>query len=206
NGKWVPGFTVDQAQQVFQFYYDLMFTDKSVPPFSIGWEWDDMDPAFAAGTIAMVQNGAWMASRMSDGVNSSSWKTAAFPYSSNPSTYMEVKVEGVGSFTKNKQAVIDFAKWLYSRDNMVYVTRTDNLPSRSDAPQSQYWVNDPVWKGTFLNTVKDGFSFPAIPLAPVFQASMANVQEVLFQRMTPQQSAQDFYNKVKDYLDTEVNK
>jgi ABC-type glycerol-3-phosphate transport system substrate-binding protein len=205
NGKWVPGFTVDQAEQVFQFYYDLMFTDKSVPPFSIGWEWDELDPAFVAGTVAMVQNGAWMKGRTTEGVSGSSWKTAPFPYQSNPSTYLEVKVEGIGNFSKNKPAVLDFAKWLYGRDNMTYLFRTDNLPARSDAPQSQYWANDPVWKGTFLETVKDGFTFPAIPLAPVFEASMANVQEVLYQRMSPRQSAHDFFNKVKNYLDTEIN-
>jgi multiple sugar transport system substrate-binding protein len=206
NGKWVPGFTIDQAEKVFQFYYDLMFVDQSVPPYSIGWEWDELDPAFATGSVAMVQNGAWMASRMAEGgATASSWRTAAFPYSSNPSTYLEVKVEGVGNFSKNKQAVVDFGKWLYTRDNMAYITRVDNLPSRSDAPQSHYWVNDPIWKGTFLETVKDGFSFPAIPLAPVFEASMANVQEVLYKRMTPRQSAEDFYNKVKTYLDNEVN-
>ncbi|MDR2052189.1 MAG: sugar ABC transporter substrate-binding protein [Treponema sp.] len=205
SGKWVPGFTVDQAEQVFQFYYDLMFVDKSVPPYSIGWEWDELDPAFATGTVAMVQDGAWMKGRMAEGVNSSSWKTAPFPYQSNPSTYLEVKVEGIGAFSKNKQATLDFAKWLYGKDNSVYISQEDNLPARSDASQSQYWTNDPVWKGTFLETVKDGFTFPAIPMAPVFEASMQNVQEVLYQRMTPRQSAQDFYNKVKNYLDTEVN-
>jgi multiple sugar transport system substrate-binding protein len=205
GGKWAPGFTVDQAEQVFQFYYDLMFVDKSAPPYSIGWEWDELDPAFATGTVAMVQDGAWMKSRTEEGVNGSSWKTAPFPYQSNPSTYLEVKVEGIGNFGKNKPVVVDFAKWLYSKDNAVYISREDNLPARSDASQSPYWTNDPVWKGTFLETVKDGFTFPAIPMAPVFEASMQNVQEVLYQRMTPRQSAQDFYNKVKNYLDTEVN-
>lgn len=205
GGKWVPGFTVDQAEQVFQFYHDLMFVDKSVPPYSIGWEWDELDPAFATGTVAMVQDGSWMQSRMAEGVNPASWKTAPFPYHTNPSTYLEVKVEGIGNFSKNKTAALDFAKWLYGRDNMTYLFRYDNLPARSDAPQSRYWVNDPVWKGTFLETVKDGFTFPSIPLAPVFEASMVNVQEVLHQRMSPRQSAQDFYNKVKNYLDSEVN-
>jgi maltose-binding protein MalE len=156
----------------------------------------------------MVQDGAWMQGRMSEaegGVNPESWKTAPFPYATNPSTYLEVKVEGISAFSKNKEAVLDFGKWLYSRDNMMYITRVDNLPARSDAQQSPYWVNDPIWKGTFIETIKDGFSFPAIPLAPVMEASMANVQEVLYKRMTPRQSAEDFFNKVKNYLDTEVN-
>ena len=206
GNRWVPGFTVDQAEQVFQFYYDLMFVDQSVPPFSIGWEWDDMDPAFATGTVAMVQNGAWMSGRAQESPTGSSWRTAPFPYHTNPSTYMEVKVEGIGNFSRNRQAVLDFGKWLYSRDNMAYLFRVDNLPARSDAPQSPHWVNDPIWRGTFLETARDGFTFPAIPLQPVFEASMVNVQEVLYRRMTPRQSAQDFFNKVRTYLDNEVNR
>ena len=205
NGEWVPGFTVEQAEKVFQFYYDLMFVDKSVPPYSIGWEWEELDPNFASGTIAMVQNGSWMQQRKDAGYHSESWKTAAFPYATNPSTYMEVKVEGVGKFGQHKAEVIDFAKWLYSRDNMVYITQTDNLPSRSDSSESPYWVEDEVWKDTFIDNVQNGFTMPSIPLAPIMQASMANVQEVLYKRMTPRQSAQDFYNKVSTYLDTEVN-
>jgi multiple sugar transport system substrate-binding protein len=204
GGKWVPGFTADQAEQVFQFYYDLMFVDKCVPPNSIGWEYDELDSSFATGSIAMCQNGAWMGGRL-EASNFSTWKTAPFPYSINPSTYLEVKIEGIGAFSKNKQATLDFDKWLYNRDNMVYVCGGDNLPARSDASQSPHWIDDPVWKGTFLDTVKDGFSFPAIAIAPILEMTMQNVQEVLYQRMTPRQSAQDFYTKVKNYLDTEVN-
>jgi ABC-type glycerol-3-phosphate transport system substrate-binding protein len=204
GGKWAPGFTVDQAEKVLQFYSDLMFVDKSVPPFSIGWEYDEMDTNFRNGTLAMTQNGAWMsdASQMPD---IKAVKTAAFPYHTNPSTYLEVKIEGFGSYGRQKAEALDFAKWLFGRDNMVQLYATDNLPARSDAAQSPLWKADPVWKGTFLDTVKDGFTLPAIPLAPILEATMASVQEVLYQRMTPRQSAQDFYNKVKNYLDTEVN-
>ena len=205
NGRWVPGFTVDQVEQVFQLYYDMMFVDQSVPPFSIGWEWEELDPAFSTGTVAMTSNGAWMRGRIGGGVSGEHWRTAPLPYHTNPSTYLEVKVEGVSSFTRNRQAVIDFGKWLYTRDNMAYLFQYDNLPSRSDAPQSMHWIDDPVWKGTFLQTVGDGFSFPPIPLAPVLEATMVNLQEVLFQRMTPRESAQDFFNKVRNYLDTEIN-
>lgn len=206
NGKWVPGFTVEQAEKVFQFYYDLMFVDKSVPPYSIGWEWEELDPNYAAGTIAMVQNGSWMQQRMEAGHKPESWKTASFPYATNPSTYMEVKVEGFGKFGDDLDATLDFAKWLYTRDNMVYITQTDNLPSRSDSSESEHWKEDTVWKDTFLDNVQYGFTMPSIPLAPIMQASMANVQEVLYQRMSPRESAEDFYNKVKSYLDSEVNK
>jgi multiple sugar transport system substrate-binding protein len=205
NGKWVPGFTIDQAEKVFQFYYDLMFVDKSVPPFSIGWDYPELDNAFASGTMAMCQDGAWMRNRVANSENSNTWKTAAFPYDNNPSTYMEVKIEGIGSFTKNRQAVLDFAKWLYNKDNSVYISRTNNLPARSDSPQSQYWINDPVWRTTFLDNVPYGFTMPSIPIPDILHATMDNVQEVLYRRMTPRQSAEDFYNKVKRYLDNEIN-
>jgi multiple sugar transport system substrate-binding protein len=206
DGKWVPGFTVQQAEKVFQFYYDLMFVDKSVPPFSIGWDYPELDSAFVSGTMAMCQDGAWMRNRMVNSDKSDTWRTAAFPYSGNPSTYLEVKVEGVGSYSNiEKKTVVDFLKWLYGRDNSVYISRTNNLPPRSDSTASPHWEKDPIWRDTFINVIPDGFTWPSIPIPDILHASMDNVQEVLYQRMTPRQSAQDFYNKVQRYLDNEIN-
>lgn len=205
NERWVPGFTVDQAEKVFQLYYDLMFVDKSVPPYSIGWEWEELDPNFASGSIAMVQDGSWMQQRIADGYKPETWKTASFPYCTTPATYMEVKVEGVGKFGKHKAETLEFLKWLYSRDNMVAITQTDNLPSRSDADDSPLWTSDPVWKEEFINNVQYGFSFPSISLGPVLERTMTYVQEVLYQRMTPRVAAQGFHDYVKNYLDTEIN-
>jgi multiple sugar transport system substrate-binding protein len=205
NGKWVPGFTPEQAEKVFQLYYDLMYVDKSVPPYSIGWEWEDLDPSFATGSVAMVQDGAWMQQRIQGGYKPETWKTASFPYCTTPSTYMEVKVEGVGKFTKHAKETVSFLKWLYGRDTMVAVTQTDNLPSRSDAVKSPLWVPDANWKDMFLANVQYGFTFPSIPLGKVFQSTMNYTQEVLYKRMTPQAAAQGFYADTKNYLDAEVN-
>lgn len=205
DGKWVPGFTVDQVEKVFQFYYDLMFVDQCVPPYSIGWEWGDLDPAFSTGTVAMVQDGSWMQQRIDGGDHSESWKTASFPYCTNPSTYMEVKVEGIGAFGKHKKESLDFLKWLMGRDNMVSITQTDNLPSRSDATESPLWTPNEIWKDEFLNNVQYGFSFPSVPLGPVFTESMRWVQEVLYKNATPHEAAQGFHDYVQNYLDTEVN-
>jgi multiple sugar transport system substrate-binding protein len=204
--KWVPGFTQAQARDVFQLYYNLMFVDKSVPPYSIGWEWQDLDPAFAAGTVAMAQNGSWIQQRAADGVSSQTWKTAAFPYAKVPATYLEVKVEGVGKNAKHKQAAVDFLKWLYTRDNMVYITQTDNLPSRSDSSASKYWKNDPVWRGTFNQEVRNGHSMPPISIGPVLQDTMQELQQVLYKKSTPEQSAKSFFLFVQNYLDTQINK
>jgi len=46
---------------------------------------------------------------------------------------------------------------------------------------------------------------PPIPFAPALKYTMDDLQEVFYQRMSPDQAAQDFYNKVKSYLDTSVN-
>ncbi len=206
SGKWVPGFTVAQAKEVFQLYYDLMFTDQAMPPDSIGWEWDQLDPAFQAGQVAMVQNGSWMRGRADQADTGKSWKTAAFPYDKVPATYLEVKVEGISKFSQHKQETIDFMKWLYSRDNMVYVTQFDNLPSRSDSKDSPFWKNDPIWRGTFLDTVSAGHSMPSIPFGPALKLTMDEVQQVLYKKASPDQAAQDFFTGVKSYLDTSVNK
>jgi multiple sugar transport system substrate-binding protein len=205
GGKWVPGFTVDQAKEVYQLYYDMMFVDKSLPPDSIGWEWQQLDPAMQTGTVAMEQNGSWMQGRAAQADSGKYWRTAPFPYDKRPATYLEVKVDGVSKFAQHKDQAITLLKWLFSRDNMVYLARTDNLPSRIDAKDSKYWKNDPIWRGTFLDTVKDGFSMPSIPFDPALKFTMDDLQEVFYQKMSPDQAASDFYNKVKNYLDTSVN-
>jgi ABC-type glycerol-3-phosphate transport system substrate-binding protein len=183
-----------------------MFTDQSMPPDSIGWEWEQLDPAFQAGQIVICQNGSWMRGRADQADTGKSWKTAPFPYDKVPATYLEVKVEGVSKFAPHKAEAVDFLKWLYTRDNMVYVTQFDNLPSRSDSKDSQFWKNDPVWRGTFLDTVKDGHSMPSIPFGPALKLTMDEVQQVLYKKASPDQAAQDFWNGVKNYLDTSVNK
>ena len=203
NGeKYVPAFTVNQVKSVFQLYYDLVVTDKSVPAYTRGWEWDNMDVAFQMGTVAMCQNGAWMANRALDAKTGKSWKTAPFPYSKVPATYLEVKVEGIGAYSKHKKEAWDLLKFVYNKENMARISKTDNMPSRTDVMQLPYYQSDPVWKKTFLQTVKDGRTVPSIPLAPIFRASMESVQEVIYEKTKPDDAAKSFYKKVADYLAT----
>jgi ABC-type glycerol-3-phosphate transport system substrate-binding protein len=82
----------------------------------------------------------------------------------------------------------------------------DNLPSRSDSKDSPFWKNDPVWRGTFLDTVSAGHSMPSIPFGPALKLTMDGVQQVLYKKASPDQAAQDFFTGVKNYLDTSVNK
>jgi multiple sugar transport system substrate-binding protein len=204
--KWVPGFTVEQVRDVYQLYYDLMFTDKSAPEFTIGWEYTELDPAMQSGSLAMVQDGAWMKRRATDAESGKFWKTAPYPYSKEPATYLEVKVETTSKFAKNKKEAWDFMKWLYNKDNMVYITRTGNLPPRTDARDSKFWEPDPIWRNMFFDTVPTGHPMPPVPMTVILKATMDDLQEVLYKRMTPEAAARDFYNKVKDNLDTAINK
>lgn len=206
GNQWVPGFTPEQAAEVFQFYYDLMFVDKSVPPFSIGWEYQELDSAFQAGTIAMAQNGAWMKRRADASETGKAWKTAYYPYAKTPATYLEVKIEGISKFSKHKKETWEFMKWLYNRDNDVYISQTGNLPSRLDAKESKYWIADKVWRDTFLESAAFGHPMPPIPTSPILKGSMDSLQEVLYKRMSPRDAGKDYFNKVKTYLDTSVNK
>jgi ABC-type glycerol-3-phosphate transport system substrate-binding protein len=191
---------------VFQFYFDLMFTDKSAPEFSLGWEYTELDPAFQAGTVAMCQDGAWMKRRSTQAETGKNWKTAPYPYARVPATYLEVKVEGVSKFAKFKKEAAEFMKWMYGRDNMVYITRTGNLPPRTDSTESRYWEPDPVWRNMFFDTVPTGRPMPPVPTAAILKASMEDLQEVLYKRMSPDAAARDYYNRVKESLDQTVNK
>ena len=200
--KYVPGFTVEQAASVFRLYYDMMHVDKTVPLFSRGWEYEELDSAFEAGTLAMTQNGSWMRNRAERAETGKFWRTAPFPYSKVPATYLEVKVEGIGAFSKHKDEAWEFLQWLYSRDNMADITKYDNLPSRSDVMALPFYQADPVWRKTFLEVIPTGKVVPPIPTAPLFRAMMEEVQAVLYLRKTPEQAARSFYDRTQQYLAT----
>lgn len=202
---WTVGFTEDQAEQVFQFYYDLMHVDESVPPYSLGWEYQELDDAFEAGSVMMTQNGRWMRNRAERTEHGESWQTAPYPYHSEPATYLEVKVEGLNVHGTSPDAAWDFLTWLMDRDNLVYISQTDNLPARTDSSDSEYWVDDPTWTGTFVDVVPDGRSMPPISMGAIFDYSMEYVQEVLYERMEPAEAAEGFYESVESYLEQSVN-
>ncbi|NLG83976.1 MAG: sugar ABC transporter substrate-binding protein [Firmicutes bacterium] len=202
NGKYVPGFTVEQVQSVFQLYYDLIFVDKAVPLYTRGWEWQNLDQAFEAGTVAMCQNGSWMLYRAERAKTGKMWKTAPFPYSKVPATYLEVKVEGIGAFSKYKKEAWDLLKFVYNKENMARITKYDNLPSRSDVMNLPFYTSDPVWKKAFMEVIPTGHTVPPIPLTPILRASMEGVQEVIYERMKPAEAAKVFYDKVAEYLKT----
>jgi ABC-type glycerol-3-phosphate transport system substrate-binding protein len=89
---------------------------------------------------------------------------------------------------------------------MVYITRTGNLPPRTDSTESRFWEPDPVWRDMFFKTVANGRPMPPVPTAAILKGSMESLQEVLYKRMTPEAAAKDFYARVKDSLDSTVNK
>jgi len=202
DGKWVPGFTVDQVRDVYQLLYDMMHVDKSVPEYIRGWEYNDLDQAFEVGTVAMCQNGAWMANRATRSATGEHWRTAAVPYQKVPATYMEVKVEAIGAHSANKAEAWNLLSYLMSKDQMYSFTKYDNLPSRSDVMALPYYQENEIWCKTFLELVPHGKVIPSIPLSQVFLSSMEYLQAVLYKLATPEQAAQGFYDDTAAYLST----
>lgn len=202
NGKWVPGFTVEQVEDVYQLYYDLMFVDESTPLYARGWEYNDMDQAFEVGTVAMTQNGAWMRNRATRAETGEFWETAPFPYQKEPATYMEVKVEAIGAHSNHKDEAWKLLKWLMSKEQMFRISQYTNLPARIDVMSLPFYQEDVVWRRTFLDAIPSGRVIPSIPLTPVLRGSMERLQEVLYEVKTPRQAAEDFYRQTAEHLST----
>jgi len=202
DGKWVPGFTAAQAEEVFALYNDLMNTLKACPPDSIGWGYLELDNAFVVGQIAMCHNGSWMQLyRDKAGENFKYWKGAPMPKNKNRATYFEVKVEGIGKFSKYKDEAWKFLTWLMGKDQMARHTRHDNLPSRTDVVSLPEYQQD-EWKKPFFAVIPDGKPYPPIPMAESNKAMMDELQAVLYQQKTPAEAAQSLLTRLEDILET----
>jgi len=202
DGKWIPGFTAAQAEEVFALYNDLMNTLKACPPDSIGWGYLELDNAFVVGQIAMCHNGSWMQLyRDKAGESFKYWKGAPMPKNKNRATYFEVKVEGIGKFSKYKDEAWKFLTWLMGKDQMARHTRHDNLPSRSDVVSLPEYQED-EWKKPFFEVIPDGKPYPPIPMAESNKAMMDELQAVLYQQKTPAEAAQDLLARLEVILET----
>jgi multiple sugar transport system substrate-binding protein len=202
DGKWLPGFTVTQAEEVFALYNDLMNTLKACPPDSIGWEWQELDNAFTMGRIAMCYNGSWMQLHEEEaGESFKYWKGTRMPANKNRATYFEVKVEGIGKFSKYKDEAWKFLTWLLGKDQMALHTRHDNLPARTDVISLPEFQED-EWKKPFFAVIPDGKSFPPIPMSESNKAMMRELQAVLYQQKTPAEAAESLLATLQEILET----
>ncbi|PKP61455.1 hypothetical protein CVT91_03225 [Candidatus Atribacteria bacterium HGW-Atribacteria-1] len=200
NEIWKPGFTIDQAQEVFQLYYDLVHTLNVCPPDSIGWGYLEMDNAFVVGQTAMCHNGSWMQHyEEKSGEIFKNWRGAKMPANENSATYFEVKVEGIGKFSKNKEEAWKLLTWLLAKDQMAKHTAGDNLPSRTDVISLPQFQED-TFKKPFLEAISDGKPFPKLPMAESNKLMMNELQTVLYQKKTPEQAAQDLLKGLENIL------
>ena len=201
NNKWIPGFTVEQAEEVFNFYNDLMNNLKVCPPGSIGWEYLELDNAFTVGQIAMCHNGSWMQHYQEKaGEAFQHWRGAPMPANKNRATYFEVKVEGIGKFSTHKDEAWKFLTWLMGKDQMAKHTRGDNLPSRTDVVSLPEFQED-EWKKPFFAVIPDGKPFPPIPMAESNKAMMDELQAVLYQQKAPAEAAESLLARLEDILE-----
>jgi multiple sugar transport system substrate-binding protein len=200
NDRWVPGFTVEQMEEVFGFYNDLMNNLKACPPDSIGWEYLEMDNSFVVGQSAMCHNGSWMTLYKEDAGDSFQyWKAAPMPANENRATYFEVKVEGIGKFSEHKDEAWEFLTWLMGKDQMAIHARHDNLPSRTDVISlPEFQENE--WVRSFLEVIPDGKAYPPIPMAESNTAMMDELQAVLHQQKTPAMAAESLLATLEDIL------
>ncbi len=197
NGEWKPGFTVAQAEEVFQLYLDLL---PSTPSDSIGWEYLEMDNSFVVGQSAMCHNGSWMqiyADRAGEAFQH--WRGAPMPANQNRATYFEVKVDGVGAFSNHKEEAWKFLSWLMGKDQMARHSRHDNLPSRTDVIALPEFQED-EWKKPFFEVIADGKSFPPIPMSESNKAMMTKLQEVLCGQKTPFEAAEELLAFLENHL------
>ncbi len=107
--------------------------------------------------LAMYVSGRWMVPKFREAVNFD-WDIMEFPSSNENRLYIDASGWAVSKKSKNKQAAIDFVKYLSSQSSIEKLTSTGLIiPARKDIAQSNIFLDKtkkPFHSEIFLNSLQ----------------------------------------------------
>lgn len=108
-GKWVRGFTEDQAAQVLSFYYDAVHTWKSTPKSVANWGYPETDGYFSKGLLASYSAGIFVKANTAQYPNTlKNIKFAPLPHITKPASFFEEHNMQIHADSKNKDLAWQF--------------------------------------------------------------------------------------------------
>ena len=119
------------AKEVFNFLLEMMYSDKSVMPGSIGYDNADVHNLFMQGKVAMVKNWPYMYAMARDpnqSMVSDNFKIAKQPAGKFESSAVWTWGFAISSSSKNKDAAWDFIEWATSAEKLAELGVKQLLP------------------------------------------------------------------------------
>lgn len=163
-----PAWNQDAGVQALQWWRDLIYTQKVVPPGVPAYGWEENTALFASGQAAM--NKDWGPFAFSDAKQSriiNSFSVAPLPVGAkSPKTTGVCHGRGINKFSKNQDAAWEFVKWLSGKEQQVgmfqFGMRPAHLAALQEVKDKATGV-DRLSLEASLAHVNDAYTWPLFP-------------------------------------------
>jgi multiple sugar transport system substrate-binding protein len=170
-----------RAAEVFAFYQTLQ-AKGVISPDAKGWGWQEEDTDFSLGQFAMVTDGAWMQSYLTQNPKTmADVVVAPPPYARKPATFFEVNPFFVFRTSAHPQETWDFASYMLGTKWQAACN-----PGRSVRMDV---VRHDQWGEGFTSLAPTGVVFPPVALGGIVRAMQDSIGHVLLRNETPDATA-----------------
>jgi ABC-type glycerol-3-phosphate transport system substrate-binding protein len=209
--KWEVRVTPTQLAQIFQFYHDLFFKgDPSAIPQNLrGKNGLELDQGYSLGKHALAPNGSFILGRRQEGdlqrkILEDDTGVAPLPIPARggkPRTYLEVKSVLLNAFSKYQDLAFEVVKIFTSAESIARLQALggDTSPRRDIVP---YQIElDTVafrWLQQWKEILPSGVALEPVNWILVQQEISELIEAVVYNAITPQDSAQRLYQRMVD--------
>jgi len=142
DGYVEPTFNSKEALEAAQFMHDLVYKHKVAQPNVGEHDRGSLQDLFAAGDLAMVLTGPWLAAMLEERAPDLQWDVGILPYNEGKtqSTLMVTDSMVMFNTSKNKEAAAKFLEFIYRDEHRLEFNRAFGmLPVRYSVGEMDYF-------------------------------------------------------------------
>jgi multiple sugar transport system substrate-binding protein len=190
-----PAWNQDAGVQALQWWYDLVYTQKVVPPGVSAYGWEENSQLMASGQAAM--NKDWGPAAFKDPKQSKIMDTfSVAPLPAGPKSARTTGVchgRGINKYSKNKEAAWEFVKWVTAKDQQVKMFNTIQAHPAQVAALKQVTDQatgiDKLALDAALVRVNDAYTWPLFPAFSQVQPILwGEIEKVLSNQKKPKEA------------------
>ena len=204
DGSWRVRATPDKLARVFQLYRDLFFANDppAADPNSRGIDWKALDYGYTSGQWAMVPMGPWIYGHRLESperaaiLEDTGIAPLPIPEGGKQATYLEIKPFLLNRYSRNKEVAWKAMQFLGSAEIIgEWAWVSGFVPPRKDVAQTERFRQS-WWHQGFLEQLPTGVALEPVNWGPPIDAILEVLQEVVYQRSTPQQAGEALYQRL----------
>jgi ABC-type glycerol-3-phosphate transport system substrate-binding protein len=189
-----PAWNQDAGVQALQWWYDLIYSQKVVPPGVPSYGWEENSALMASGQVAMNKDwgpGAFLDPKQSKIMDT--FSVAPLPAGpKSPRTTGVCHGRGINKYSKNQDAAWEFVKWATSKEQGVAMFNLiQSKPAQLEALQ-QINANatgiDKLALDASLKNAADAYTWPLFPAFSQVQPILwGEIEKVLSNQEKPKE-------------------